>query len=147
MTVGPDTCYVSPAGLDIWPYDSAENAATGFEAAIAASGRRVVVLPGNYASFARMTDHALSLACLASVRKALTIEGSSDPNEVVIDCGGGIGFILGHPDAVVSGITITNAYARTDGSALILYSGIATNCVVRITLFAVGKSDKLRYAP
>ena len=127
-----DTAYVSTTGSGVWPYDTPETAARTLEEAIPVA-RRVRVLPGTYA-FGHRTDETTGRECQALVSRGAVIEGSEDPETVVIDCAGRGGFILDHPNASLCGMTFINAQTEADsGSALDVQAGSVSNIVIRGT--------------
>ena len=136
VTVSAATCYVSPSGGHVWPFDSVPNAATNFTEAIAAAVVKVVVKPGDYSGVAHVTDEMTGLDVLAAVRRPVAVEGEG-PGTTVVDCAGAGGFLLADRDARLSGLSIVNACVRGDAdicervSALRVEVGVASNLVVR----------------
>ena len=129
--VYPETTYVSLTGENVWPYASEVTAARNFSDAAGCAGRKVVVAPGVYRDFAHVTDAVTGYDCIGSIRRGVTVEGTANAADVVFDCGGRGGIVLGHPDARIHGVTFANFMtAAGSGPALYVESGSASNIVV-----------------
>ena len=126
-----DTCYVSSAGSDTWPYTNAAMAAHQLSAAAAIAGRRVVIAPGEYA-FEPVDDAATGKKYMAAFRRAVSVEGADDPTDVVLDCGGQGGLLLDNLGASVRGLTFKNFHTANEaGQALYLMGASASNIVFK----------------
>lgn len=65
--------------------------------------------------------------------KGITLLGADDASSVVITNTSGSSRVItiGHPDAVVSGVTLTGGIAGKEGGGVYMTAGLLTNCVVR----------------
>lgn len=111
------------------PYNTLETAASNIRDAVDAAnlhdeGDTVLIANGHY-----VLDGEINIA------NCLVMSAENDPAQVMID--GGYPaveercFSLDHPDAFLSGLTITNGYAaNTSGGGVYVADGTVSNCVI-----------------
>lgn len=68
-----------------------------------------------------------------TLSNGITLLGADDASSVVITNTSGSSRVItiGHPDAVVSGVTLTGGVAADNGGGVYMTAGLLTNCVVR----------------
>lgn len=130
LLVSTANCYVSPTGGNVWPYDTPETAAKNIADAIANAVERVILLPGIYTGLPQVTDSATANNFIAIIDRPLSIEGTENPFDTVLDCEGGGGFMLKHPEAKISGFAIYNFMTNANTAALSVVDGVASNIAV-----------------
>lgn len=135
VTVKPRTVYLSTAGSATYPYATPETATASLYEALATVWTetdrpgRIIVAPGTYPE----------LKTLGSVTAPIEIIGPDDPETAVLrfkSSDFSVGFVLGHPQAKLSGVTIKGTtYCDVDsnyvlGGALRIEDGVVSNCVI-----------------
>ena len=144
FSVRPVTTYVATDGSDTWPYDTPSKAARNLRDAVRAvcaandfTGT-VVVAAGTYDAMA--LDSSAIYSRLAIVNRPIAVRGPDDPADCTLrydipgktDFGGGL--LVNHPDASVSGLTVSGKAPAIDvrwhiGNACHLAAGTVSNCV------------------
>lgn len=129
VEVTPDTVYVSPAGSHLSPFGSWATAATNLQDAVDAAldtpelKSRVVVGDGVY----RLTN-------TLSIVKNITVESVNGAAATVLDGGGAAmglrAVFLGASDAVLKGVTVSNAFTTLAGAGIYLQGGRVRECIV-----------------
>ena len=125
FTVNPSVVYVKAgnAGAES-PYDTPSKAASSLKVAVdsAVDGATIVVDPGTY----EVSQSSLTVV------KNLRLVSSEGPENTVIAASGDIrAVVLEHAESVLSGFTVTNGYASSEGGDVALYNGATmTNCIV-----------------
>ena len=140
----PAVCYVSTTGSATAPYDTEETATSDLKAAVDAvrRGGKVVVAPGTYNNTSTAVEYKYGTKFHVLVDKAVTIEGPADASTatflydtVATVKTGCAGIWMAHPEASLSGITLTCSAMPADtwqyaAMGLQLDAGIVSNCVV-----------------
>lgn len=130
LFVSTANCYVSPTGGNVWPYDTPETAAKNIADAIANAVERVILLPGVHTGLPQATDSVTGNNFITIIDRPLSIEGTENPFDTVLDCEGGGGFMLKHPEAKISGFAIYNFMTNANTAALSVVDGVASNIAV-----------------
>ena len=137
IKLAPADMYTSPGNESAaYPYSTPETAAPNIAAAVAAAvdGTTIHVLKG--------ADGIYPQSATIKVEKGVRIVGETgDPNDIVctnlvVDADGHGIFLLNHPDAFVTGLTLANGSLRanySDGGCLRIKpsGGAVSNCVIR----------------
>lgn len=123
------THYVSPAGSNISPYTTWENAATNIQDAIdvCENGARVLVTDGVYRLTAQLW-----------VTNGIRIDSVNGPEFTVLDGNNSVGcYYSGHASNIVDGFTITGGLNDYGGGAE-MNGGTIRNCIIRDNTAADG---------
>ncbi len=125
------TCYVSPSGGHLDPFDSWAKASTNIQTALRTAATNgwstVLVATGTY-----------NLAAQVAVTNALILRswnnGSLDPENTILDGGGTVRCLfVSNASARVEGFTLTRGAGNitTPGAGAMMYYGLLTNCIIR----------------
>ena len=146
ISILPTTVYVSKSGSHIWPFDHPDRAATNIYEAIGAvygtpaAPGTVHVAAGDYDGLQTTAfDDADGVSDYIGVLNRPVRVLGAGPETTILRCRRTAnprisGFWVDDAAAVLSGVTIRGANAGNSyrvGSALNLYNGLVTNCIVR----------------
>ncbi len=128
---GADVAYVAAGGLNVWPFETWENAAHTIAEAVAAAGTGATVL---------VADGVYTQAAHVAVTKGITVRSVNGPERTIVDGAGRTrGFLINHADAVLDGFTIRNGLGtaepdlgveRAVGGGVLLTAGHVRHCHV-----------------
>jgi len=120
IRVAPAVAYVSPAGLQVFPYTNWVLAATNIQSAIDAGldGTKIVVTNGDY-----FLDSAIT------IERGITVQSANGPSGTIVHGVTSNCFFLNHPDAVLDGFTVTGGNAP-QGGGVFCQRGLLQNCLL-----------------